>query len=79
MTYLFFYVLFFYVLVFLAGVAALFGLVSISQATAGVVFTTAACLLAILARIAQAAYHHGEITQMLQVQDRRVQVREQER
>jgi hypothetical protein len=49
------------VLVVVSVIAALIGVVSLSNATMGVGFVAGACLLAILARIAQAGEHHREL------------------
>lgn len=47
-------------LIVIAVLAALLGLILVSQATAGVAIIAFACLLAIFARIAQAESHHRE-------------------
>ena len=60
------------VLVVLARLGALVGFVFASQATMGVAILAAACLLAILARIAQASSHHDELKRMLREQRRLV-------
>ena len=49
------------ILVILALISGVIGFFSISQATTGVGFLAAACLLAILARISQADKHHKEV------------------
>jgi hypothetical protein len=50
----------------LALTAGIFGLVSLSQATFGVGLLAGACLLAIVARYAQAEYHHRRLLHVLQ-------------
>ena len=49
------------VLVFLACIIAIGGFFFLSEATVGVGIMAAACLFAILARIAQAAEYHAEL------------------
>jgi len=51
------------VLVILAILAGLYGLASLSQATLGVGIICGGCLLAIFARIAQAAQQHKALKQ----------------
>lgn len=48
------------VLLVLSVIAAVFGLLSLSEATMGVGVLALACLLGIFARIAQAHQHHQE-------------------
>lgn len=47
-------------LIFCSLVGGFFGLVFSSQATGGVALIAASCLLAILARMAQASIHHAD-------------------
>ena len=51
-------------LVAAAFFSALMGIASLTQATQGVGFLSAACLLGIFARIAQAAAHHADVKAM---------------
>lgn len=53
-------------LLVLALLAAGIGLLSLSQATAGVGMLAGACLLAICARIAQAARQHRDVLRAMQ-------------
>lgn len=48
------------ILVILAGLAAIISVFLVSEATAGVLAIGFACLMGILARIAQAEQHHRE-------------------
>lgn len=48
------------VLIVLAVVAGCAGILSLSNATMGVGFLAAGCLVSVLARIAQASQHHKE-------------------
>jgi membrane protein implicated in regulation of membrane protease activity len=48
-------------LIVAALIAGLLGILQLTQATAGVGFLAGACLLAILARIAQAHIHHQAV------------------
>jgi hypothetical protein len=52
-------------LIILAVLAALVGLVSLSQATLGVGLICGGCLLGVLARIAQAQAQHRELQEVL--------------
>jgi hypothetical protein len=54
------------ILIGLALLAMAIGLLSLSQATAGVGGIAAACFLAILARIAQAAHHTDELKKLIE-------------
>ncbi len=53
------------ILVFLSIISAVGGFFSLSQATMGVGILAVSCLLAILARIAQADAHHKELVKMV--------------
>lgn len=53
------------ILVIFACIVAMLGLLLMSQATAGVGVIGVACLLAILARLAQAQHHHQEAMRAL--------------
>lgn len=49
-------------------VTTFFGLISLSQATSGVGGIAIGCLLAIVARIAQAGHHHKKLLEQLEPQ-----------
>lgn len=53
------------VLTSLAVLGAVLGLILLSQATTGTGILTGACLLGILARMAQAAYQHEQVMRVV--------------
>lgn len=53
------------ILVIVACISGLIGFLALSQATTGVGLLAGACLAAILARMAQASHHQGQLTRLM--------------